>query len=499
MNSKLELKIMDEPQLKRDLGLLRATMLGVGGAISAGGFVTIGYAAGLAGYAIVPVVFVSGFISLLTMFSYAELGTAIPLAGGEYTFSKVAYGGLISFFTGWFEWLSNMFYTALSAIGFAYAISYIFPQINIPLMAVIVVIIFACVNLRGVKATGTAEVIITVAVLIIMAIFVLGGWSYTQGTQTPPSPFPFSLIGTFAAASFLFDLYLGGEAVAASQAEIKNPGRNIPIAIVLSGAILIMLYTSVIAISVGIVPPAILKDQSSPIAFVAQQAMGPAGGILVTIGLAIAGLAATNESIMAQSRVLYAMGRDGYLPKQFCKVHKRFCTPYVAVIVCAIFTAIFTATGLVNFVVYAVNLGFIIGFTIVNLSLIKLRKIAPHLKRPFKVPLYPLTPIAGIATCLFLILFIEPSVLVLGLELGVVALLVYYIRMVGYVRIRIAFGGISFGLGVFAAFAAYLLSNNIIVLRDAPAGVSTLFLWILVFISVVQILAGLLHVTASEQ
>jgi amino acid transporter len=499
MNSKLELKIMDEPQLKRDLGLLRATMLGVGGAISAGGFATIGYAAGLAGYAIVPVVFVSGFISLITMFSYAELGTAIPLAGGEYTFSKVAFGGFTSFLTGWFEWLSNMFYTALSAMGFAYAIAYFFPQINIALIAVIVVIIFSLVNLKGVKETATAGAIITIIVLVILSVFVLGGWSYTQGTQVTHPPFPVGIIGIFTAASFLFDLYLGGEAVAASQAEIKNPGRNIPRAIVISGLILIALYTSVIAIAVGIVPPAVLMEQVSPLAFVAEQAMGPVGGIVVTIGLALTGLAATNEAIMAQSRVLYAMGRDGYLPKQFCKIHKRFCTPYVAVIVCAIFTAIFTATGLVNFVVYAVNLGFIIGFSIVNLALIKLRKIAPHLKRPFKVPLYPLTPIAGIATCLFLILFIEPSVLVLGLELSVVALLVYYIRMVGYVRIRIAFGGISLGLGAFSAFAAYLLSNNTIVLRDAPAGVSTLFLWILVFVSVVQILAGLLHVTASEQ
>jgi amino acid transporter len=490
---------MDEPHLKRDLGLLRATMLGVGGAISAGGFVTIGYAAGLAGYAIVSVVFVSGFISLLTMFSYAELGTAIPLAGGEYTFAKVAYGGFVSFLTGWFEWLSNMFYTALSAMGFAYAISYLFPQINIPLMAVIVVIIFALVNLKGVKETGTAGAIITIAVLVILAVFVVGGWSFIQGAQLTHPPFPVGLIGIFTAAAFLFDLYLGAEAVAASQGEIKNPGRNIPIAIVASGIILIALYTSIIAIAVGIVPPAVLMEQTSPIAFVAEQAMGPVGGVLVTIGLAIAGLAATNEAIMAQSRVLYAMSRDGYLPKGLCKIHKRYCTPYVAVIACAVFTVLFTATGLVNFVVYAVNLGFIIGFSLVNLSLIRLRKTAPHLKRPFKVPLYPLTPIAGIATCAFLVFFIEPSVLILGLELGVVALLVYYIRMVGYQRVRIAFGGVSLCLGGFVAFIAYLLGTNSLVLQGVAPAVSTLVFCVLLFMSIIQILAGILNLSASER
>jgi len=488
--------IMDEPHLKRDLGLIRAAMLGVGGAISAGDFVTIGIAAGMAGYSIVAVVFAIGFISLLTMFSYAELGTAIPLAGGEYTFSKVAYGGFVSFLTGWFEWLSNMFYTALSAIGFAYAISYLFPQINIPLMAVIVVIIFALVNLRGIKETGTAEVIITTVVLALLAIFVLGGWSYTQGTQAPQVSYPVGVFGMFAAAAYLFDLYLGAEAVAAAQAEIKNPGRNIPIAIVLSGIILIILYTSVISIAVGIVPPDVLSKQASPIAYVAEQAMGPVGGILVTIALAIAGLAAANESIMAQSHVLYAMGRDGYLPKGLCKVHKRFYTPYVAIAVCAVFTAIFTATGLVNFVVYAVNLGFIIGFSLVNLSVIKLRKIAPHLKRPFKIPLYPLTPIAGLITSAFLVLFIEPSVIILGLELGVVALLVYYIKMIGHHRIRIAFGGISLGLGGFTAFVACLLGTNAIVLNGVSSG---MIIGVLVFVSIIQILAGLLSVTSSER
>jgi amino acid transporter len=292
---------------------------------------------------------------------------------------------------------------------------------------------------------------------------------------------------------------LGAEAVAAAQAEVKNPGRNIPLAIVLSAVVLIVLYTSVVSVAVGIVPPDVLSHQSSPIAFVAEQALGPAGAILITIGLAITGLAATNEAIMAQSRVLYAMSRDGYLPKGLCKVHKRFCTPHVAIAVGAIFTVIFAATGLVNFVVYAVNLGFIIGFSIVNLSVIKLRKIAPHLKRPFKTPLYPLTPIAGIVASVFLLLFIEPSVLILGFELGIVALLVYYIRMIGHHRIRIAFGGISLGLGTFVAFVAYLLGTGSIGLQGVSQEVAALVLYVAVFISIIQILAGILNLIASDR
>jgi APA family basic amino acid/polyamine antiporter len=453
----------------------------------------------MAGYAIVPIVVICGLLSLLTMFSYAELGTAIPLAGGEYTFSKVAYGGFTSFLTGWFEWLSNMFYAALSAIGFAYVVSYLFP-VSLELTAVIVVIVFSIVNLRGTKETATAETIITIIVLAILTIFIIGAWSFASGTPaTPQTASPIGALGIFAATAYLFELYLGAEAVAAAQAEVKNPGRNIPLAIVLSAVVLIALYTSIVVVAVGIVPPDVLSEQSSPIAFVAQQALGPAGAVLITVGLAIAGLAATNEAILAQSRVLYAMSRDGYLPKALCKIHKRFCTPHIAIVTGAVFTVIFAATGLVNFVVYAVNLGFIIGFSIVNLSVIKLRKIAPHLKRPFKVPLYPLTPIAGIAASIFLALFIDPSVLILGIELVIVALLVYYVRMVGHHRIRIAFGGISLGLGAFVAFMAYLLRTNSILLPGVSTEMVKLLFYVLIFVSAIQIVAGVLNIIVSDR
>lgn len=489
---------MNEPQFKRDLGIVRATMLGIGGSLSAGNFVIIGHAASLAGYSIVPVALICGVISLFTMFSYAELGTAIPLAGGEYTFAKVAYGGFVGFLTGWFEWLSNMFYAALSAIGFAYVAAYLFPQINIPIVAVIVVLVFSIVNLRGTKEFSTAENIITLIVLTTLGAFVLSGLS-TSPTSQPITSSPIGIIGIFAATAYLFELYLGAEAVAAAQAEIKNPGRTIPRAIILSAIVLITLYTSVTYVAVAIVPPDVLSQQSSPIAYVAEQIMGPLGGILITVGLALAGLAATNEAIMAQSRVLYALGRDGYMPKGLCKLHKRFCTPHLAIIIGAVITMLLTATGLVNFVVYAVNLGFIVGFTIVNFSVIKLRKIAPHLKRPFKIPFYPLTPILGIVTSVFLLLFIEPSVLIMGLELGIVALLFYYIRLVGYSRIRIAFGGISLGLSSFVGFVAYLLHTNEIVLYGISPEVKSIVLYVLIVVAIVQFLAGLLNATASDR
>jgi amino acid transporter len=163
---------------------------------------------------------------------------------------------------------------------------------------------------------------------------------------------------------------------------------------------------------------------------------------------------------MAQSRVAYALSRDGYFPKTFFNLHKRFSTPYVAILVGSIFVAATAATGLVNFVTYATDFGFIIGFVLVNLSLIKLRQKRPEMVRPFKVPLYPLTPILGIATSLLLIFFLEPATLVIGAELFLFGLLVYYVKMVGYCRLCIAMGGMNLGVSAFSALVAYLLMSK---------------------------------------
>jgi len=485
---------MGKEDLRRELGLLRATLLGIGGTLSAGNFVILGHATGLAGSAIVVVVVSCGLISLITMLSYCELGTIIPMAGSEYTFAKVAYGGFVAFLTGWFEWLSNMFYAALSSVGFAYVLSYFIP-INIPLTAVLMVIVFTVVNIRGVKEVGTIESLLTIAVLAILAIYIFSGWLHSQGMGPFELSAPKGLVGTFLATAYLFELYLGAEAIAVAQAEIKNPEKTIPRAMILSSMALIVIYTTIVYVTVRAAPPDIISGQASPLAYVAEQIMGKLGAVLVTIGVAIAGLAAINEAIMAQSRTLFALSRDGYFPKTLSRIHRRFGTPHVAVVVSSVFTIALAATGFVNFIVYAVNLGFIIGFSIVNLSLIRLRKIKPHLKRPFKAPAYPVLPIAGIVASLFLLLFIEPAVLFLGLELSIIALLAYYIRMVGYIRLRIAFGGLSLGIGGFVALLAYLIRSGFMSLSPNLTEITT---YILILISVVHVLAGILNITAKS-
>jgi len=493
-------RLKEKLGLKRELGLLHATMIGIGGAISAGVFVMLGYAVSLAGTTVVIALVLCGIINLFTMCSYAELGAALPKAGGEYTFAKAAYGGFVSFFTGWFEWISNMFFAALSAVGFAYMIPYVIPinmsLTTVAILAITVIAIFTAINVRGVKEAGTAEVIMIIILLAILIAYIFGGVSNPK-IEAFQLYAPEGFLGVVRATAYIFAVYLGAEAVAVAQAEIKNPSKTIPWSILLSAGVLIVLYTVIAYVTLRIIPIESFSGESAPIIFAAEHAMGKLGtGILVIAGT-IAALSSLNTSIMAQSRVAYALSRDGYFPKALLQVHHKFSTPHVAVVVGSIFTAVLAATGVINFVGYATDFGFIIGFALVNLSLMKLRKEKPLLNRPFKVPFYPFTPIAGIVTSLFLLIFIDPGVLSLGIVLCVLAVLAYYIRMVGYLRFRVAFGGISLGLGSFTTILAYLIATGLMPLHASPTTVAVI-VFILLFASMIQIIAGILNAIAKS-
>src|SRR4030043_258259 len=489
---------MAEGHLKRELGLLHATMMGIGGAICAGVFVTLGYASTLAGTGLIIAVVLCGIINLFTMLSYAELGAALPSAGGECTFAKVAFGGFLLFATGWFEWLSNMFYAAFSAVGFADLVSYVVPAVNVPLLAVLIIAVFTAINVKGVKETGLSQTLMTLFMLGLLAIFIVCGLftDHVAGSLNLSAPQGF--LGVLKASAFIFVVYLGGEAIAVAQGEIKNPGKTIPRAILLTCIALIVIYSATVFVVLRVVPPENLIGKASPLAYVAEQFMGPLGVVIVTVAGIIAALSSVNTSTMAPSRVAYALARDGYFPKGFFNVHKRFCTPFIAVLLGSAFTAMFAATGIVNFVAYATDFGFIIGFILVNLSLIRLRRIQPNLHRPFKVPLYPLPPLLGIATSLMLIFFLEPSTLLIGLELFVFGLVAYYIRMVGYYRISLAAGGMNFGISVFSALIACLIASGAV-----PILMSESVRWLATsgtaLVSVIYLVAGLLNVTRREE
>ncbi|MDH5636303.1 MAG: APC family permease [Candidatus Bathyarchaeota archaeon] len=484
---------MSEPKLRRELGLLHAVMLGVGASIGAGAFVMLGQAAAMAGPAIIVVVLLGGVINLFTIFSFCELGAAMPEAGGEHLYIKVAYGGLPAFITGWFEWMSEMFYAVLMAVGSATMISYYIP-VNIPITAIGIVLIFTLINVRGAKGSGTTAVVLGLTLLVILAIYVVSGLQHGFGADAFQPFMPKGVFGMLGATAYIFVIYLGSEDIVVAQGEIKEPGKTIPRALLLNAGLLIAIYGIIACVTVGMVPTEILGELSSPLAFVAEKTMGWVGAVLLTIAGLVAAMSSLNTAIMAQSRVVYSMSKDGYFPKVLSAVHRRFGTPHISVIVTSIFTLVFTAIGAIEFAAYAASFGFIIGYSLTNFALMKLRRTKPHLKRPFKAPLCPFTPIVGIVASLGLLPFMDPKVLALGAGLGVLALLAYYLSMVGHYRIRVAFGGMSLGIGVFAALLAYLIETGLLPLVTPPV-----LFYVLIFVSAVSILAGVLNVTTPTR
>lgn len=460
---------MRRERLKRELGLLQVTMLGVGASIGVGVFVLLGQAAAMAGPSVIVGLILSGVVNLLSILSFCELGAALPEVGGEHVYVSRAFGGLLGFITGWFEWMSEMFYAVLMAIGAAVMISSVLsPYIpfltgHVNLLAALLVMLFTFVNIKGTKETGKTAVVLAVMLLSTLAIYIASGW-ITGFRPNAFEPFtPHGLFATMQATVFLFVVYLGAEDIVIAQGEVREPEKNIPRAIMINTMILIFVYTIIAYTTIGLVPCEELGTASMPLALAAQRTfLGQAGWLLIAIAGIVAALSSLNTAVMAQSRAIYSMSWEGYLPRFLSKIHGRHKTPYMAVLLSSFFTLLLTVSGALEFAAYASSFGFLVGYFLTNLSLIRLRKKEPYLERPFKVPFYPLTPLVGMGTIVLLIFFIQPPVLVLGAELGLLALLVYYILLMGHQRLRIATSGISLGAGLTSVFSAFLINLDIL-------------------------------------
>lgn len=491
---------MNKSKAPRELGLFQAVIIGLGGAIGIEIFVLLNYATYLAGSTIVLVLFVCGIINLLTMLSFCELGAAIPEVGGEYSYAKAAFGGFLAFLTGWLRWISNVFGAALAALGFAYHFLYFVPTNIIPvdeslLVALVAVAIIAVLTVLSVRGTRQMGAIIVIVFIAVFLVFIAAG--ILHGLELKLS-YPTTLgesSNFVAAVTYTFLMFLGMRAIAAGGAVVKKPGKNIPRAVILSAVLLMVLYCGIAYVTISVVSlEEIVTPTALPLSIAAEKILGEAGAIILTIAGIVAALSSLSTAIMVQSSITRGLSRDGYLPKFLLSTHRRFKTPHIAIIFGSIFYILFAATGVVEFVGSVAVFASLLGFALVNLSLMKLRVKKPYLPRPFKVPLYPYTPIAGILVSLILLIFIEPRAFSLGIGFIALGLLAYYIRMVGYHRIRIAFGGMSLGIGGFTTFLAYLVGTGFALSLALSPQLTTILFYVLIFVSIISILAGIFNI-----
>jgi len=498
---------------KRELGFFDALMMGLSGAIGFEIFVLLDYPYFdlELGASILIGLLLAGLVNLLIMLNYCELSTAIPEVGGAYTYIKTAYGGFVPFIFGCFRWLASIFGAALAAIVFVQQLSYLlrvalnlqsFDLTQAPLIAVIVVIAMAVLGVKGKKGVGVTVVF---AFITIFAIFVGSGLFHgLTPIEVFPKDLPNNMPKVFAATVYMFPMFFGVRSLVAGAAQIKHPERNLPKALLLSSLLIIPLYICVTYTAVGIVSleeAQLMRQEAGwqvPLLNLAAQGIfGWAGGALIAVAGMFASLSALGTSLTVQASILQGMSRDAYLPRLLRSVHQRFGTPYVAIIAGSLFVMFLSAIEAVEFLAYATSFGSLLVFALVNLSLLRLRRKKPHMERPFKTPLYPFTPIAGviISTALLLFpMFFPEAVVALMSCIGVTALVLmaYYFRMIGRYRMQIAIGGAGLSIGVFLLLLTCLVEAGVMspIFSYVPS-------YIMLLISAVTIIAGVLNTTAG--
>ena len=420
-----------------ELGLLDATMIGMGAMIGAGIFVLTGLAAKTAGPAAILVFALNGVVTTFTGLSYAELASAIPKSGGGYAFVNEVFGDLVSFLMGWMLWFAYMIAGALYALGFApnfvellhlYFTGTVPPpeqitQLTITGLALASVVLLVLLNTVSTAASGSAETIFTITKVIILVVFVAFGATASQfsGAEFQPLfPVGKTPIDILPAMGLTFIAFEGYDLITTVTEEVENPRKNIPRAIFLSLGATVIVYLAVVGVAIGTLGAERLGEAGET--GIAEAAAGfmptvpvlGGGEALIVFGAVFSTLTALNAVVIASSRVAFSMGRDGRLLPQFGQIHHSYGTPAVAILASAVVMVLSVAFIPIRQVGNLSSLFFLLSFVVVNASVIRLRRQRPNLNRPFEMPLYPAAPVLGIGLNLLLGAFIDLQTWLLG-------------------------------------------------------------------------------------
>jgi APA family basic amino acid/polyamine antiporter len=399
-------------------------MVGIAGMIGGAIFVLTGPAIGLAGPAVIIAFIINATITLFTAMAYAELGSAIPEAGGGYLWIREGLPRPNAFISGWMAWFAHIVAGSLYAVGFgAFLYSLLGPGMAgilsdepllgfIPfdkLIAVLAVAVFTYINVKGTSETGRTGTIVTIIQLgTIAAIIAFGIWV----TSTKPDWeanfaefLPNGIAGLVAAMGLTFIAFEGYEIIVQTGEEVKNPKRNIPRAIFISLAIVVVLYCLVAFVSIAaITPPGggepvwkFIGDGDELGIMQAAEMFMPYGALIVLGGGMVSTLAALNATTFSSARVAFAMGRHYNLPHSLSSIHPVNKTPHVAVIISGIIMAVMAYALPLNDIAVAAGVIFLLLFTQVNIAAITIRRIyGDKLNYGFKTPFFPIIPIVGI-------------------------------------------------------------------------------------------------------
>jgi len=423
-------------EFKRNLGLFMAVMIGIGAMMGPGIFALPGELAKMVGPLGILVYLAMGVVTLFTALNYSELGAAIPIAGGGYSFTSRTLPRSVAFFTGWFFWIGNTVACAMYAIIFSLAIrAYFWPEVNIAALAVVTTLVFAYINLRGMsESIRVITVMNLVELVILLGVAVLGAFRVEAPKLEPFAPM--GIAPFVPAMALIYISYVGFELITVASEEIIDPGKVIPRAILITLGVGVAIYVFVVWVMMGTVSYKELGQSEVPFIFTAERLFGPWGRWAAITATIMASLSAFSVTLGASARVLYALGRDGHFPSFFARLHRGYRTPYVALFVCSGVIILFASTGIVKFAASMSDFGYLMGLGIVNLAVISLHKRMPNLRRPFRVALYPVVPILGVISCWVFVPALELRSFLLGGALTLAGAAIYLIRPANRTRLR---------------------------------------------------------------
>ncbi len=436
-------------RLKRALGPVALTALGIGAVIGAGIFVATGAAAhSVAGPSLMVSYAVAGLACIFAALCYAEFASMAPVAGSAYTYAYTTLGELFAWIIGWDLILEYAVGAATVANGWSGYFQSVLAKFNIVvpatmskapwiyhngefhtsgsfinLPAVVITAIMTAVLVKGIQeSAGFNALMVFIKTAVVLFVIFVGVFYIDPANWTPFAPFGWSgltvlgwhvagqtnaggePVGMLAGAGIIFFAYIGFDSISTHAEEAKNPRRDVPIGIMASLIICTVLYIGVVAVLTGMVPYQELSKDAA-----VSEAFKHAGLPWAQFIIAAAGVAGITSVLLVMMlsapRVFLAMARDGLVPsKFFADVHPRFQTPWKSTIAIGVFVSILAGLLPIDALLHLTNIGTLFAFVIVCAAVLIMRRINPGAARPFRCPWVPFVPLMGMGTCLLLML-----------------------------------------------------------------------------------------------
>ncbi|MEK4485069.1 amino acid permease [Psychrobacillus sp. FSL H8-0484] len=414
------LKKSGDIQLKKTLGAFDLVLLGVGAIVGTGIFILPGtVAASHSGPAIVFSFIIAAIVCALAGMCYSEFSSSIPVTGSAYTYGYIVFGELVAWLVGWALVLEYGLAAASVATGWSSYLSAFLEGFNITIPraisgpfnpadgtyvnvpAIAIVLAIALLLTRGIQESAKLNKIMVFIKVGVILLFIGVGIFYVEPTNWQPF-MPFGISGVMSGAALVFFAYLGFDAVSSAAEEVKNPQRNLPIGIIGSLLMCTLLYIAVSFVLTGMVSYTSL-NVSDPVSFAMQLIHLDWVAGVISLGAVVGMVTVILVMLYGGTRLLYALGRDGLLPKSMCELSKKYNTPVKNTWTFALLVAFCAGVIPLSKLAELVNMGTLIAFTIVSIGIIYLRKDKSIPAGGFKVPFFPILPICSFILCLFLI------------------------------------------------------------------------------------------------